>query len=216
MTKEVFENITLVAFILLFLPLVVAIVRYKFLNSSQRKLSILVLCIVIVEITSRLLWYKKINNLPVYHFYIIIEFILIIYIYRDELSRLFPKLFFTILSIGFTIFSIGNTLFLQDINTFNSNATTLLGIIVIFLSLSYFYALLKEVKYSALEINPMFWINAGFLIYFSSNLILFFINNNMFQGSTEASYLVWGLHAIVNIVLTIFYTIALWVSPKKP
>ncbi|WP_108804739.1 hypothetical protein [Aquimarina sp. Aq107] len=216
MTKEVFENITLVAFILLFLPLVVAIVRYKFLNSSQRKLSILVLCIVIVEITSRLLWYKKINNLPVYHFYIIIEFILIIYIYRDELSRLFPKLFFAILSIGFTIFSIGNTLFLQDINTFNSNATTLLGIIVIFLSLSYFYALLKEVKYSALETNPMFWINAGFLIYFSSNLILFFINNNMFQGSTEASYLVWGLHAIVNIVLTIFYTIALWVSPKKP
>lgn len=215
MTKEVFENITLVAFILLFLPLVISIVRYKSLNSSQRKLSILVLCIVIVEITSRLLWYKKVNNLPVYHFYIIIEFILIIYIYKDELSRLFPKLFFTILSVGFTVFSIVNTVFLQDINTFNSNATTLLGILVIFLSLSYFYALLKEVKYSALEINPMFWINAGFLIYFSSNLILFFINNNMFQGSTEASYLVWGLHAIVNIVLTIFYTIALWVSPKK-
>ncbi|WP_298319870.1 hypothetical protein [uncultured Aquimarina sp.] len=216
MSKEAFENTTLAAFILLFLPLMVSIFRYKFLNSSQRKLSILVLCIVITETTSRLLWYQKINNLPVYHFYIIIEFLLIMYIYRDELSGLFSKLFFVVLGFGFIIFSIINTFFFQDLSTFNSNATTLLGVLVIFFALSYFYALLKEVKYSALETNPMFWINSGFLIYFSSNLILFFINNNMFKGSTEASYLVWGLHAIVNIVLTIFYTIALWVNPKKP
>ena len=215
MSKEVFESVTLVAFILLFLPLIISILRSKSLNSSQRKLSILVLCIVITETTSRLLWYQKINNLPVYHFYIIIEFLLILYIYRGELSELFSKLFFIVLGIGFILFSVINTLFFQYLNTFNSNATTLLGVLVIFLALSYFYALLKEVKYSELETNPMFWINSGFLIYFSSNLILFFINNNMFKGSTEASYLLWGLHAIINIVLTIFYTIALWVNPKK-
>ncbi|WP_299259424.1 hypothetical protein [uncultured Aquimarina sp.] len=155
------------------------------------------------------------NNLPLYHFYAVIEFVLIINIYRIVLSKIFSKQVFIILGVAFTIFAIMNTLFFQNLNTFNSNVTTLMGLLVIFLALSYFYALLKEVKYSALETNPMFWINAGFLIYFSSNLILFFINNNMFKGSTEASYLVWGLHAIVNIVLTIFYTIALWVHPGK-
>ncbi|MBQ4819897.1 hypothetical protein [Aquimarina sp. MMG016] len=80
---------------------------------------------------------------------------------------------------------------------------------------SNFYTLLKEARYNTLEMNPMLYINSGFLIYFFSNLILFFINNTMFKGSTEASYLFWGLHAIVNIVLTLFYTIALWVKPKK-
>ncbi|MDY8135173.1 hypothetical protein [Aquimarina sp. 2201CG5-10] len=215
MNKELFENLTLVASVFLIAPLILSIFRYKFLIDQQKKLLFLICITIIVEIVSWILWYQKMNNLPLYHFYTIIEFLLIVNIYKTVLSKTFPKWFFNFLSIGFSVFAIVNILFLQNLNTFNSNATTLLSILVIFFSLSYFYTLLKEVRYSALETNPMFWINSGFLIYFSSNLILFFINNNLFKGSTEASYLVWGLHAIVNIVLTLFYTIALWVNPKK-
>ncbi|KAA1247310.1 hypothetical protein [Aquimarina sp. RZ0] len=215
MSKEVFENLTLLAFILLFTPLVVSIFRLKFLNLTQKRLYLLILATIIIEIISRLLWYKKMNNLPLYHFYAVIEFLLIINIYRAVLSKLFSKTFFIVLGVGFVLFAIINTLFFQNLYTFNSNVTSTLGVLVIFIALSYFYALLKEVKYSALERNPMFWINSGFLIYFSSNLILFYINNSLFKGVTEASHIVWGLHAIVNIVLTIFYTIALWVHPKK-
>ncbi|AXT57127.1 hypothetical protein D1815_15745 [Aquimarina sp. AD1] len=216
MSKELFDSLRLISSFIVVIPLILSIFKFKSLSATQLKLFYLLIIVFIVEFIANILWYQKINNLPLYHFYAVIEFILIINIYRIVLSKIFPKQFFIILGITFTVFAITNTLFFQNLNTFNSNVTTLLGIIVIFLSLSYFYALLKEVKYNALETNPMFWINAGFLIYFSSNLILFFINNNMFQGSTEASYLVWGLHAIVNIVLTIFYTIALWVNPKKP
>ncbi len=216
MSITLFENLTWAAFIFLFAPLVISIFRFKFFNFSQKRLLLLILVTVLVEVISRVLWDKRMNNLSVYHFYTIIEFLLIVNIYRKELSILFSKLFFTIMGILFTVFAIVNTLFFQDLNTFNSNATTVLGLLVIFFALSYFYALLKEVKYSALENNPMFWVNSGFLIYFSSNLILFFINNNLFKGgSNEAGYLIWGLHAIVNIVLTIFYIIALWVNPKK-
>ncbi|MBQ4819895.1 hypothetical protein [Aquimarina sp. MMG016] len=153
--------------------------------------------------------------MPLYHFFTAIQFLLIVHIYRTVLSKIFSKLFFIIISIGFIVFAIINTLFFQNLNTFNSNVTTLMGFLVIFFSLSYFYALLKEVKYSVLEKNPMFWINSGFLIYFSSNLILFYMNNTLFKGTAEASLTLWGLHAIVNIVLTLFYTIALWVNPKK-
>ncbi|MBQ4801604.1 hypothetical protein J8L88_01985 [Aquimarina sp. MMG015] len=216
MNEGFFKFLGNVSSFIVIIPLLLATYRFKKLNKVQIRLLYLLVLVLIVESISNMLWRQKINNLPVYHFYAVIEFLLIINIYRIVLSKIFPKQFFIILGITFTVFAITNTLFFQNLNTFNSNVTTLLGIIVIFLSLSYFYALLKEVKYNALETNPMFWINAGFLIYFSSNLILFFINNNMFQGSTEASYLVWGLHAIVNIVLTIFYTIALWVNPKKP
>ncbi len=215
MNKELFENITIIASLVLLVPLLVSVLKLKLLNRTQKKLLVLILITVLVEIISWVLWYKNINNLPLYHFYTPIQFLLIINIYKNKLSGLFSKYFFLVLGIAFILFSILNIVFFQDLNTFNSNTTTLLGILVIFFCLSYFYTLLKEVKYSALETNPMFWINSGFLIYFSSNLILFFINNTMFKGATEASFLVWGLHAIVNIVLTIFYTIALWVHPKK-
>ncbi|WP_282079933.1 hypothetical protein [Aquimarina algiphila] len=215
MSKELFENLTLIASIFLLAPLLISIFRFRRFNFVQKRLLLLVLITVLVEIISWILWYKLINNMPLYHFFTIIQFLLIVNIYRTVLSKMFSKLFFIIISIGFVIFAIINTLFFQNLTTFNSNVTTLLGLIVIFFALSYFYALLKEVKYRTLESNPMFWINSGFLIYFSSNLILFYMNNTLFKGVTEASLILWGLHAIVNIVLTIFYTIALWVNPKK-
>ncbi|EZH75019.1 hypothetical protein ATO12_09830 [Aquimarina atlantica] len=215
MSKELFDNLTLVASLILLAPLVILFFRFNALSLIQKKLSFIVILTVLVEIISWSLWYKKINNLPVYHFFTVIQFLLIVNIYRGALSQTFSKKFFTSLSIGFVVFAIINIVFFQDLLTFNSNATTLMGLIIIFLSLSYFYALLKEVKYSTLETNPMFWINSGFLIYFSSSLILFFMNNTLFKEVTEASLILWGLHAIINIVLTIFYIVAISVKPKK-
>jgi hypothetical protein len=215
MSKEFFGNLSLISSFAVILPLLLALWKYHRLSKMQRKLVYLLITILVVESISNVLWYQKINNMLVYHFYTIIEFVLIVNIYKDELNKLFSKRFFYILVAAFTLFSIVNMYSFQNLWTFNSNATTLLGVLVIFLSLSYFYALLKEVKYSSLEQNPMFWLNAGFLIYFSSNLILFFINNSMFKTANEVSHLVWGLHAVVNIVLTFFYTISIWVSPKQ-
>ena len=70
------------------------------------------------------------------------------------------------------LFAIVNTLFFQDLQTFNSNTTTLTGVVVILFSLCYFYALLKEVKYNNLET-----IIIGMLVIFSLALsvIVFFI-----------------------------------------
>ncbi len=215
MNKELFLILGNISSLLILVPVLFSIAKYKLLNKIQVRLCYLLILVLIVEIISNVLWHKKINNLPVFHFYAIIEFILIINIYRTVLSKMFSKKFFFFLGLGFIAFGIINTIFFQSLFTFNSNVTTTMGLIVIFLSLSYYYSLLKEVKYSALEINPMFWISSGFLIYFSSNLILFFINNTLFKGVSEASRIVWGLHAIVNMVLIIFYTIAIWVNPEK-
>jgi len=215
MNREFFGNLRLISSLTIVLPLLIAIWKYYRLSTMQRKLFYLIVLFFITELIANILWYQKKNNLSVYHFYSIIEFGLIVNIYKDELKKIFPKRFFTTLVIGFTVFAIVNMSYFQGLKTFNSNATTLLGVLVIFLSLSYFYALLKEVKYTSLERNPMFWLNAGFLIYFSSNLLLFFINNSMFTKADEVSYLVWGLHAIVNIVLVIFFIIAIWVNPNQ-
>ncbi len=215
MSVNIFEIIGNISSFIVILPLLLSIYKNKLLNVAQKRLFVLLVVILITELISNILWYLRINNLPVFHFYTIVEFLLILNIYRNELTRLFSKTFFILLSLGYIMFAITNMLFLQDLGTFNSNTTTVMGLVVIFLALSYFYALLKEMKYSSLENNPMFWLNSGFLIYFSSSLILFYINNNMFKESTEASYLVWGLHAIINIVLIIFYTITIWVNPKK-
>ena len=215
MSEESFGNLRLISSLTIILPLLLAIWKYGRLSQMQRKLFYLVILFSITELIANIFWYQKLNNLPVYHFYAIIECLCILSIYQDVLQKIYPKYLLPVLAVLFTVFCIVNMLFFQDLLTFNSNATTTLGFLVIFLSLSYFYALLKQVKYTLLERNPMFWLNAGFLIYFSSNLLLFFINNSMFTKPDEVSYLVWGLHAIVNIILVIFFTIAIWITPDQ-
>ncbi len=215
MSEEFFGNLSLISSFSVILPLLLAIWKYHRLNPIQKKLSYLLILFSITELIANILWYQKLNNLPVYHFYTIIEFLCIISIYKDALHKIYPTRLFIVLAVSFSLFCVVNMLFFQSLFMFNSNATTVLGILVISLSLSYFYALLKEVKYTLLERNPMFWLNAGFLIYFSSNLLLFFINNSMFTKADEVSYLVWGLHAIVNFILVIFFTIAIWITPNQ-
>jgi hypothetical protein len=215
MSETLFGYLRLISSISVLLPLLVAVWNRYRLQRIQKKLGILLVAIFVVEAIANVLWYRKENNLPIYHFYSIVECLLIINLYKDALKDVFSKHFFTILGLTFTIFAIVNMIFFQALTTFNSNVTTVLGFLVIFLCLCYFYALLKEETYSPLEKKPMFWINAGFLIYFSSNLILFFINNSMFTKADAVSYLVWGLHAVVNIILILFFTIAIWIHPNR-
>ena len=214
MYKAFFEDIRLVSLFIIILPLSIGIYKYRHLNTSQKGLLYLLIATALTEIISNLLWYRSVNNFPVFHLYTIVQFLLITIIYKEELYPLFSKKFFIIISTCFLITGIGNALFVQSIYTFNSNTITLSGLLIIFFTLAYFYKLLKEIKYSTLERNPMFWLNVGFLIYFSSNLLLFFLNNNLMPNSIPA-YVVWSAHAIVNIMLNIFYTIALWIRPEK-
>ncbi|WP_046758112.1 hypothetical protein [Kordia jejudonensis] len=215
MSKEFFGNLRLLSSLTIVLPLLIGIWKYFRLSTMQRKLFYLIVLFSITELIANILWYQKLNNLPVYHFYTILEFLCIIYIYKDVLYKLFPERICILIAGIFTVFCIVNMLFFQSIYVFNSNATTTLGVLVIFLSISYFYTLLKEIKYTSLERNPMFWLNAGFLIYFSSNLLLFYISNSLSTEAAEVNYLVWGLHAVVNIVLVIFFIIAIWVNPNQ-
>jgi drug/metabolite transporter (DMT)-like permease len=215
MSETLFGYIRLISSLAVLLPMCIALWKHRRWSQIQRKLVYLLVAIFIVEAIANILWYQKKNNLPVYHFYSIAECILILNLYKDALKKMFSAYFFRILGIIFTVFALVNMFYFQKLTTFNSNVTTTLGFLVIFLCLCYFYALLKEETYSPLEKKPMFWINAGFLMYFSSNLILFFINNSMFTKASEVSYLVWGLHAIVNIILILFFTIAIWIQPKQ-
>lgn len=215
MSIELFGYLRIISSFAVLLPLCIALWKQHRFVSIQRKLVYLLSAIFVVEVITNALWYQKKNNFFVYHFYSIVECILIVNLYVNALQKLFSKYFYVVICISFTVFAIVNMLYFQALTEFNSNVTTALGFLVIFLCLCYFYALLREEKYSPLEKKPMFWINAGFLIYFSSNLILFFINNSMFSQAGEVSYLVWGLHAIVNIILILFFTIAVWVNPNQ-
>ena len=210
---ELVEVIGIALLGIILLPLIVALIRRKRLVTVQKKLAFLIVLMAVFEIGSYLLWYNVINNHRLYHFYSIFEFWLILNIFRSNLGKWFSTGVVFTLGIGFALFAIGNMLFLQSLFEFNSNVTTASGVMIILLCLISFYELLNAPTYSALYLNPLFWISAGFVLYFSSNLVLFYLSNRV-NLTAEEGLIIWGLHSFFNCILILFYTIALWIQPK--
>ena len=214
MSKETFDILRFVSSGFVLIPLLYVLFRKEKLSAVQRKLCILLTVLLFVEILSTILWFWKITNMPVYHIYTVIEFLLILNIYSEVLAKAITQSGVFALGISFFLFSCFNALFIQSIFTFNSIPIVILSILVIFITFMSFYKILKDPEYTLLNNNSLFWISAGLLIYFSSSLVLFYINNSLNLTRSE-SYSIWGLHAIINILLILFYTRALWVQQEK-
>lgn len=197
------------------LPATVAIINRKYATSIQKILFLLVSITLLVEIVAYVFaGLFSINNMLIFHIYTFVELLLLGLIYQKELKSTIRPNFFRSLIMLFFIFAVFNSLFIETIFQFNAKARAVSSLLIIFFALSYFYQLLKEVKIKKLEREPMFWLSIGLLIYFSSSFFIF-IFSNYIAPSVKLSFTFWGIHALLNISLMIFYTIALWVKPQS-
>lgn len=214
MSRETFEILRLVSSTCVIVPLILVLTQRSKWSSIQRRLFWLLLGMFLCELISNIFWYQKMNNFPIYHLYTIAEFTLILNIYKEILAKYITKGAVLGLGAAFVTFAIYNTLYIQSIFTFNSNTVVVLSVLVIGITMVFFYDLLNLHHYTSLSSNNLFWISAGLLIYFASNLVLFYINN-LLNLSRSESYTIWGLHAIIHILLILFFTRAVWTQPEK-
>lgn len=214
-TQELINQILLIPYFFIAINLLVGLLTFKRHSKIQRLLFILIIVTAVSESISKILWYQKLNNLPVFHFYAVIEFMLFMLIfenaYRIKASYFNP---FRLVIYSMVAFALFNGVFLQSITEFNSNVITISASVLTLLSLLYFYKLLKEVSHISLETQPVFWINVGVLIYFSSSLVFFLASNALAGQSLDVRGIVWGTHALFNVFHYIAFSIALWVKPR--
>lgn len=203
------------------LPASIALYNRRHADWSQRMIFKLVLLALATELLAYLtvfiadyLGIAIRNNLFLVHISTVISFILISQIYRRELTTLVARKNFNLLIIGFTVYAVLNSIFVEPITQFNDIARTVSGLFIISFTLLYFYKLLQELKVQRLEKEPMFWLSTGLLLYFSASLFIFLFGNYI-RPSVKLSFTFWGIHAIVNILLCVFYAIALWIKPLK-
>jgi hypothetical protein len=65
-----------------------------------------------------------------------------------------------------------------------------------------------------LEQEPMFWVSAGVVLYFTGNSLIFLTSNLTLFYSRELSLTVWTVHALLYSFLHGFYIVALCVTPQ--
>jgi hypothetical protein len=159
---------------------------------------------------------RAIYNTPVIHVFTVLELSLYTWIYHKSMPQWFTRRITYFIIAGFTLLAIANTIFLESIWEFNANARALESVILIVLSLIYYYQLYREMKVYDLHLLPTFWVAAGVLVNFSTNLLFFsFFSWLLQQDHIEAWDMALRIHSVSNIILYLLLAIGLWVNPAK-
>lgn len=199
------------------IPVLVGMLFYVFLYDREEKVMLFFLVSVgaIVEFFSIFILFMEVynSNLALLHGYTILEFYLLVSLFSCKTIAIISKKWRNLLTGGFVLCALGN-IYINGINQFNTDIRAIESIVLIALSLLFFYNVLKNLKVESLEREPMFWISAAILIYFSGNLITFILSNYALS-STDMSYTLWAIHAFLNILKNLLFAVALWVKPIK-
>ena len=199
------------------IALAIGLGKYRHLGRSLKIITIYTLVSIISAIISYLVTRIFKNNLPMFHIQTIIEYIFIYLFYREELkenesiSKFIKFSFFPVM-----LFLLINSIFIQKLTEFNSNSRSLQELVVIVYVLIWFYKIMTEMNIKKLEEEPAFWINAGFLVYFSATVLLFFFSNYLLHFRQDLNLYIWGFHAVFLTLLYLSISIGLWKAPKTP
>lgn len=142
------------------------------------------------------------DNRILTHFYYPVEFLILALFYIPYLKPLIKKKWILIIISLYVIYSFINPIFVQNLGE-TSNLRALNAILLIFLSIAYFYRLLLETKENKIIAQPMFWINTAVLLYFSSILFYNVTLNLMISRFSNEFVKTFGI--ISGMFLIVFY-----------
>lgn len=159
-------------------------------------------------------FFNEETNLPGLHLFTLLQTLLILWVYRDFMRTRAQKWVLPLLAIGFSLFAIVNAVWIDGIWKLNPHARAIQSLLILSIIFSYFFALLRNTHFVRLEKEPLFWISAGLIIYFSGSFFIF-LASNYFLTSPDLLRSIYGIHSVLNIIANLFYAAALWVTPPK-
>ncbi len=196
------------------IPLAFCLYHFRTFQAELKLLCLLEVFSFICDILSLAVPLIKLKTNYLGTLYEIGEFTILFFLYFGILKPKKSKWIFILIGFSFILFSSLNFLFLQH-EKLNSFTFLSSSIIFIWLSVVYFFSLMKDLPTYHLEQIPMFWINTAVLIFFSGNFFLFLTTDYLIKVSPNDFMVHWSLHNILNIVKNLLFTIAFWHAGRK-
>ena len=197
---------------IIILPVVIGTVRYRHLSKPCRIIYFFTIIACLTEISSYITRLLGINNMPLLHIYTVVEFAMISWFYHTLFKKIFSASPVAIIALLFACGSVINSLFIQRILSFNSYTRGIEAILIILYALIFLYVFFFQPDARNLMNDPVLWINAGILIYFSGAATLFILSNYILPLGYQFNKNVWGVHALLSIIMYLLITVGLWKS----
>ena len=195
------------------IPILIGLFRYKSLSFNFKIIWLYLLATAVINTAATIIGrVYHANNMPLVHFYTLIEGVLFIWFYQ-YLSREGSRKWILILRITFALFCVLNALFFQSIHLYSSYTRYAESIICILFALKFFAELaLSDNKPLKL---PAFYFNTGIFLYFSGSFILFIFSNFISQKLSASTMLIfWSGHSSLVLLMYILFSIG-FIKCKK-
>jgi uncharacterized membrane protein YidH (DUF202 family) len=172
-----------------------------------RLFSIFLLTTFIIESVANQMAERKQNNIFIYNLFSVLEFCFYFFFFHSVLKGYLKKIKGSVIIILYLALALVNIFLIQGKNNFHTYTYILGCIICIILSITYFYFLFKYSTVSNLIKDPVFWISAALLLYYSCTLpvfgILNFLTNLAVPFYTELAFII----EFMNIALYLLFAI---------
>lgn len=202
------------AFLAVPIPFIAGLIRRKYFNIELKIILYFICNNILFEFISRVMSNYKIPNLYLFHIYVLTEFFFISWFYYELFKKYISPKIIPVVYLIFVIFSLVDTFVWHNPFTFNSYAKTLECIIIVSYTVFYLYKTFDEFQDEDPSDTPIFWINAGFLFYFSGCLFLFTFSNFILTQGKPMGMVVWAIHAFFIIIMYALISIGLWKSNR--
>ena len=163
----------------------------------------------LVSLLTTYLARKSIHTLPIVNALTTIEFCFYIWVLRCIINNLFIKKLSLIFLIGFPIAVVINVFLIQGFNNFHTLTYSIGCLIVISLSIYYFFELFQTQYAIRLAKEPGFWIACALLFYYSVSFPLYVCVNLMKNFPETLGNVIGIVCSLMNFILYSLFCIAL-------
>ena len=192
-----------ISLLIVFVPFAIGLVKFKNFNIELKIFFIFVAYGVFNETLSAVL-VKVIgvrSNMPQAHFYGVVTFLTVCIFYRFLLNGFIKQKWIDAVIALYTIYYFMNSLFLQSIYVYPGIANAIGSIIILSLVILHFAKVMQEAKIRNLFAEPLIWISAALLIFYSVNLFFLVLFNLLLDFSTEFTTLVVYFRVGFNVLV---------------
>ncbi|WP_020536154.1 hypothetical protein [Lewinella cohaerens] len=218
MIKELAIVAGQVYLVLLILNNLIVIFRHQQLPVKIRTLIFYLTISLATDLSSRYLFNQASNNLYLLHIYTLLELLAWSYFfYRFFIHEQWVQHKLPWLVGGVALLLISNSIFLEPITGFNSNAKTLVQLILISYAIYYFFSSFGKIDLRQPLPLAATLINFAILLYYSGSLFIFMFSKLLTnQGvASNLQYGFWAINALLLVILHGLILISLWMVASR-
>jgi hypothetical protein len=206
--------VVMVAWLSGLVPLFIILMRIRDLPVEYKWLAVYFALSFLCDAAGRILYANDINPNYAANVYVFLNLIPFTFFYSYATRRRLMSPSLVVINIFFIVFCSMNLLFIQKFGI-NSYTFILNSLIILVLSILFFYRLLKDLPTEHVMALPLFWIMSAFFFSQSGKLVIFSVTNYMVEYLKDNLAIVWTFHNFLTIIANVLISYGLWLKHKQ-